>query len=252
MIKVSIIMSCFKSNSKLLKKSIESLQNQSFKKFELIIIDDGISKICKKIVRNQASKDKRIKILQNKKNMGLPYSLNKAIKYSSGEYIVRADDDDFSHKNRIELQVNFLRKNKDISVLGSNAKINLIYKKKYILSKFPLKNKNIIKTLPFYNPIIHSSVCMRKKIFRDYKYDKNFLKAQDYKLWQILAKNKIQFENLPQKLITLNKLKPPTILDIIYEIKVKYRHNSLFRNFVLSINIPIILVKVLINNFFYN
>ena len=67
MIEVSIIMSCFKSNSTLLKKSIESLQKQSFKKFELIIIDDGISKICKKIIRNYASIDKRIKILQNKK-----------------------------------------------------------------------------------------------------------------------------------------------------------------------------------------
>ena len=136
MIEVSIIMSCFKSNSTLLKKSIESLQKQSFKKFELIIIDDGISKICKKIIRNYASKDKRIKILQNKKNMGLPYSLNKAIKFSSGKYIVRADDDDFSHKNRIKFQVNFLKKNKDISVVGSNAKINLIYKKNFFFLNF--------------------------------------------------------------------------------------------------------------------
>ena len=100
--------------------------------------------------------------------------------------------------------------------------------------------------------IIHSSVCIRKKIFQNYKYDENFLKAQDYKLWQILAKNKIQFENLPQKLITLNKLKPPSILDVIFEIKVKYLHNSLSKNFFLSMNIPIILIKTLVNNIFYN
>ena len=58
------------------------------------------------------------------------------------------------------------------------VKINLIYKKNFFFSKFPLKNKDIIETLPLYNPIIHSSVSLEKKIFQNIKYDENFKKLK--------------------------------------------------------------------------
>ena len=250
MIEVSVIMSCFKSNPRLLKKSIQSIKEQSYKKHELIIIDDGVSKNCKKIISDFALKDKRIKILKNKKNMGLPYSLNKAIKYSSGEFIFRADDDDFSHKDRIKIQLDYLKKNRDISVLGTNAKINLIYKKKFFFSKFPLKNSKIVKTLPFVNPIIHSSICARKKIFKKYKYDERLLKAQDYDLWQRMSKNSVILENLPNKLVTLNKLNPILLIDFLYEIKVRLKHNSIIDNLYLIFYLPFSLLKIIFNKFF--
>ena len=68
----------------------------------------------------------------------------------------------------------------------------------------------------------------------------------------ISKKIKFNLKIYLKKLITLNKLKPILILDVIFEIKVKYLHNSLSKNFFLSMNIPIILIKTLVNNIFYN
>ena len=251
MIESTVIMSCYKSNKRLLKKSILSILNQSYKKFEFLIVQDGPDSDLELILKSFLKKDKRIRIIKNKKNMGLPFSLNKAIKISKGKFIIRADDDDISMSNRIELQINFLKKNKNIDILGTNALIKCLYNKKNINTKFPYNNYEIEKTLNLINPIIHSSVCCRKKIFRYYKYDVNFVKAQDYDLWLKLMKVNIKFCILPYKLVTVYKFKPSSFKKFKYEILAKIRNISL-KNYLMNIFfIPVSFLKILILNSIY-
>ena len=111
---VSVIMSIFKRVS-FLDEAIESVLNQTFANFELLIVveyseeQENINNyIFKKF------KDKRIRIINNKERLGFAESLNVGIKSAKGKYIARMDDDDISLPLRFEKQVNFLEKNKDI------------------------------------------------------------------------------------------------------------------------------------------
>ena len=85
---VSIIMSVYNDELNL-ENAIKSIINQTHKNFELIIIDDGSNKNTKK--NYKSLKNKRIRIFHNKKNCGLAYSLNKAIKKSKYDLIARMD-----------------------------------------------------------------------------------------------------------------------------------------------------------------
>lgn len=108
--KVSVIMATYNPPKSFLMTSIKSVLNQSLKDFEFIIVNDGSNEKTIKLINKCLKLDKRIKILNNKKRIGLTKSLNKAIKKARGEYIARMDDDDISRNNRIEKQLSFLKK----------------------------------------------------------------------------------------------------------------------------------------------
>ena len=110
--KISVIMSVF-NGSKFLADAIQSILNQTFKEFELIIIDDGSTDNSLNIIRSFESGDSRIKVI-SKLNEGLAKSLNAAISASQGDFIARMDADDISYKNRLEKQYEYMQKNKSI------------------------------------------------------------------------------------------------------------------------------------------
>ena len=99
---VSFIMSTYGENPLFLNKSIKSVFNQSYKNIELILVDDGNSKL---IIED---KYKKIKLITNNKNEGLALSLNKAIKVANGDFIARIDSDDINLSKRINIQINTL------------------------------------------------------------------------------------------------------------------------------------------------
>ena len=113
---VSIIISYYNEKQNNFTKSIRSILNQTFTNFELIIVQDGGNEL-------ELPSDHRIIKIINEKNEGLGSSLNKALKISKGEYIARHDADDISLPNRIQVQLDFLKKNPDIDLLGSAAYI---------------------------------------------------------------------------------------------------------------------------------
>lgn len=116
--KVSVMMSVYNAQ-KYIKEAINSILSQTFNDFEFIIIDDSSTDNSLEIARQYAKKDRRIRLIRNKTNLGLTRSLNKAIKLARGNYIARQDADDFSEKNRLESQFNFLEENKDIFLCSS-------------------------------------------------------------------------------------------------------------------------------------
>lgn len=125
MAKVSIIMGVFNGANKV-EKSVRSLLCQTFTDFELIICDDGSTDNTYDILCNLKRLDKRIIIIKNKVNKQLAYTLNKCIEISTGTYIARMDDDDYSHPDRLKKQVDFLDTHKEFALVGTS--INYIDK----------------------------------------------------------------------------------------------------------------------------
>lgn len=106
---VSVIIRTFERPN-LLKKAIESVLNQTFKKFELIVIDDCSSDNTPEVVKAYANEDKRIRYIRNKVNIGHINTLNKAINAANGKYIALLDDDDVWLPQKLELQVSKMEK----------------------------------------------------------------------------------------------------------------------------------------------
>jgi len=188
-VRVSIVMSVYNS-AKFLKKSILSVLNQTYKEFELIIINDGSTDSSVDIIKQ--FKDERIKLYENSQNKGLIYSLNKGISLSTGTYIARFDADDICSPDRILEQVNYLENNRDISIVGSNATLFLdtlpfIRKKVKVLKT----SEEIKSELLFRNKLLfHPSIMLRKSIFQestDYRYNPDHQMCEDFGLWQLLS-----------------------------------------------------------------
>lgn len=185
---LSVIIPTYNS-SKFIDNTIQSILNQTYKNFELLILDD-----CSQddtIQKIQNYKDKRIRILKNDINKGYIFSLNKLISISKGEFIVRNDHDDISIENRFEIQLEEFKKNKDLFICGGQIEtIGLIQKK----ISYPLKRYDLISFMFFNNPIHHPTV-MIKSCMIDKKenfYNENFCPSEDYYKWtKIIPDNKI-------------------------------------------------------------
>ena len=180
-IKISVLMSTY--NGKIyLKDCMNSILKQTHKKFEFIIIEDGSKDKSLNIIKS--FNDKRIKLIINKKNIGLSKSLNKGLKIATGKYIARIDADDISKKNRLKYQLDYLEKNKDIGVLGTDIVIineekktlNFLNFFKIFNQKFNLKllfykqkpdtHERCLWFLLFKNCFYHSTVMFRKNLIK--------------------------------------------------------------------------------------
>ena len=116
---VSVIMPVYNCETTL-SEAIDSIMNQTFQDFELIICDDCSNDCSKKIALDYANcYPQKIKVIANERNSKLHYSLNHCLKYAKGKYIARMDGDDISFPERLEKQVHFLEKHPDIPEVGS-------------------------------------------------------------------------------------------------------------------------------------
>ena len=189
---VSTILCCHVVNDQLLT-SIKSIINQTYNNHELIILFDNPNLNDFINLKNKTIEyGSKIKIifLQNDKNYGLTYSLNKAIKHSSGSLIMRQDSDDISINTRMQRLVDYLINNPQKDLVYSNVIIindkNEIIKNK----KNYLLINSFFSSYNFRNSISHPSIMFRKEIF--YKinsYDLRFLVSQDYDLVHRFIKN---------------------------------------------------------------
>ena len=138
---VSVIIPYF-NKQKYISRTIYSVLNQSFKDIEILIVFDDSKKNDLKILKSFAKKDKRIKIIVNKNNLGVAKSRNKAIKQSKGEFIAFIDADDIWKKDKLKFQVNYMKKN---NILFSHTSYKIINENEKIIGKFKVKKILIIK-----------------------------------------------------------------------------------------------------------
>ena len=114
---VSIILPYYKKKI-YIKDTINSILDQTYQNFEIIIIDDELSDESIKVLNEIKNLDKRIIVIKNLKNLGAGYSRNEGIKISKGEFLAFCDCDDLWNKNKIDFQLKFMkRKNIDEVIL---------------------------------------------------------------------------------------------------------------------------------------
>ena len=196
---VSIILPVYNSE-KYVTECLESIIIQTYKNWELIIIDDGSTDSSNDIVSAFILKVNNSVNYIKLSHHGLPYCLNYAIRKANGKYIARIDADDIMLPTRLEKQVIYLEQNSKIGILGTNAyEINEKGEIFNILTK-PQGHLKIKNACSYDCPILHPSVMMRKAIFFKYYYNELYPSPEDYDLWIRLI-NIIQFDNLQEVLI---------------------------------------------------
>ncbi len=125
---VSIIMPAYNC-SKCISESIESVINQTYKNWELLIVDDCSNDNTLDVINNYAQLDTRIRVFKNEKNSGQVVSRNKALKIAKGKYIAFLDSDDLWKERKLYIQINLMQKNNLPFTFSNYERINVENKK---------------------------------------------------------------------------------------------------------------------------
>lgn len=198
---VSIVLPAYNCE-KYIHATIDSLLNQTYQNFELLIINDGSTDGTTKIIDTYT--DSRIQLINNSKNEGLIFSLNKGLALAKGKYIARIDADDICLSTRIEKQVQWLEKNTNTVILATQ--IQLINEEGLVVGHWTLDQqkttaKHIKNAMLWHCCIAHPTVMMRSKIIKQYQYATNQKHSEDYGLWlEVLSDNYI-IEKIPEPLL---------------------------------------------------
>jgi glycosyltransferase involved in cell wall biosynthesis len=182
-IDISVILPIYNCKN-YISECIDSVLNQTYKNFELIIIDDCSTDGTYELV--SSIKTPKIKLFKKEKNTGYTNSLNFGLSIATGKYVARMDGDDVCHLERFEKQINFMENNPDIILCGTNYKIlgsDEIITNNYTHSLLML---DLIDKCPF----AHPTIFMRTEVLRKYNlnYMSEYEPAEDYKMWTILSK----------------------------------------------------------------
>ncbi len=184
---ISVFMGTYNEKSKKQAASaIDSILAQTWTDFEFLICDDGSSSRFYKWLRAYCSKDARIRLLRNEKNKGLAATLNRCLREARGSYIARMDADDFSKKERLAKQADFLNRHPNYALVGSSA---WMFGRDGVwgvrrMEQYP-KKTSFLQTSPF----IHPSVMIRKEVLTavgGYNESPAVLRAEDYELFMRL------------------------------------------------------------------
>lgn len=180
MCKITVLMPVYNCE-KYLRESIESILNQTFNDFELIVINDCSTDQSREIIKSYD--DERIVLIENDKNLGISESLNKGLAIAKGKYIARMDGDDISFKNRLVKQYEFMEKNKDIGLCGTHVEV--FNKSNSRIHRCPIENEEIRVLQIFNSAFAHPTVMIRNRILKKYnlKYDSYYDGMEDYHLW---------------------------------------------------------------------
>lgn len=172
-------MSVYNETLKELSRSINSVLNQTYNNVELIIVNDNPhNKIVSNFLEKKAKEFNNIILKKNVNNLGLVSSLNKAIFYSSGEFIARMDADDYSYPDRFMRQLNYLKVN-NFDLIGGN--INLVEENGGEIGtlQFPRNNKSVRQNIKWGNCLPHPTWFGKASLFKRLEY-RNVPYCEDY------------------------------------------------------------------------
>ena len=175
-----------RNGEKYIKESIDSILKQTFTDFELLIMDDGSTD--RTVERIERYTDERIRLIRRKHNF--IRNLNEGLELALGAYIARMDADDIMHTERLRIQLKRMKKNPNITVCGTWAKI--FSDKGNERNVFHFGHEIIcepVLELLKYNMLLHPSVMVKKEfLFNHHIKYQNYPYVEDYKLWFDIAK----------------------------------------------------------------
>jgi glycosyltransferase involved in cell wall biosynthesis len=196
--KVTVIMPCHNAAG-YIDQAIRSILIQSFRDWELLIIDDHSTDGSWEQALKYASD--RIKVFRNESNLGNSHTLNRGIALASGQYIARMDADDLSFPDRFGKQLDFLLHNPEVDAVGCGLfKVSRDLSSVLASSSYPVHHKEIVRLVPFrklafiFGPNIHIAdgcVMARTAWFRTWRYDETIRIAQDFDLYYRARMNSV-------------------------------------------------------------
>ncbi len=200
---ISVLMSVY-NGERFIKEALDSIINQTFTDFEIILIDDASTDNTPQILGGY-TQENLIKIT-NSKNLGLTRSLNKALTVAQGKFIARQDADDISHPERFRRQSDFLLASPEIGLLGTSYYVIDQHGQILDISRPPTADDQLRKSLERGNIFCHGSVMMRRDILEKVGgYNEYFRVTQDYDLWLRLSEHS-QIANIDEILYRLRFL----------------------------------------------
>lgn len=182
--KVSVILPVYNAE-KYLRDAVDSILAQTFRDFELIIINDGSTDGSRQII--DSYNDDRIVKVDNDGNRGLIYTLNRGVELSKGIYIARMDSDDVSLPRRFEEQVKFLNRHPSIGFLGANGYFIDKDSKPFKLQTHTLSPRFTKTSLLFTATYMHPVMMIRRDLLVENPYREHFKHIEDFDLWERLS-----------------------------------------------------------------
>lgn len=177
--KVSVLMPVYKTNEQYLREAIESILNQTFTDFELLIVDDCPAEPRTDVVKSY--QDPRIKYYQNEVNLGISQARNRLIELAQGEYLAVFDHDDVSLPTRLEKEVAFLDQHPNYGVVSCQSK-SLISGNPIT---HPCSDEEIRVDLMLNCSMMHPATMLRKSVLKQHhiQYEEQFSPSEDYALF---------------------------------------------------------------------
>ena len=199
---ISVIMSTYNEPVSYISHAVSSILAQTYMNIELIIVADNPDN-CEAVayLHQISSHDPRVRLIINKRNLGLPKSLNIALDHASGAYIARMDADDISMPERLEVQTAFLRENQ-LDLVGSNIR--------YMDSQgvetgkethYPTSDDCIKRYLRLASPIPHPTWMIRRTVFTEIGGYESYPASQDYEFISRMALRGYRLGNIEQPLL---------------------------------------------------
>lgn len=193
---VSILMPVY-NTAPYLKEAMDSMLSQTFKDFELIVLNDCSPDNADEIL--DTYNDTRIVRYKGERNMGLSNVLNAGMDIAKGKYIARMDSDDISLPNRLEIQVKYMEEHPDIDLCSCGMKMFGAKDDIWVRDSDPEKVK---VTALFFSPILHASSIWRKESFDKHslRFRQEMVPAEDYDMWCRALSKGLKLVNLPNVL----------------------------------------------------
>jgi glycosyltransferase involved in cell wall biosynthesis len=197
---VSVVLAVF-NGERYVRQAMESLFAQTFRDFEIVVIDDGSTDGTPGILRGYD--DSRVRIVRNERNLGLIASLNRGLREAAGEYVARIDADDPSHPERFAKQVDFLDRHPEVALVGTLGRCIDDTGRQFMHGpdRRPTGHDDIWESLLQKNTFLHSSVMYRREVVQALGgYDPTARHAEDYALWLLIAERH-RVANIPEQLV---------------------------------------------------
>jgi glycosyltransferase involved in cell wall biosynthesis len=193
---ISVVLPVY-NTEKFIAQAIQSILNQTFSDFELIIIDDGSTDGTLKILTEFKNQDKRI-VLLSRQNRGIAETLNEGIHVALGSWIAIMNADDIALPNRFERQLEWIgQTNADIC----GSWVQFFGTSNSRILTHPQSNEAIRMGLLFGCVFAQPSVMMKTALVRKLQYDRAWKVAEDYDLWERATHHGWQMANVPEVLL---------------------------------------------------
>lgn len=198
---VTVLMTVYNAE-RYLREAVESIEAQTYKNWELVIVDDGSVDRSREILRKLAKNNRKVRPVYLKRNHGVSYASNAGLAKARGQLLGRMDADDIAMSDRIEKQVKYLLANPQVVAVGGQCELIDANGETVGVKQFPTKPEVIKNALFMYNPLQHPSMMINLEKIGDNKlqYRDESVLAHDLELLLMLLPYG-EIANLPETIL---------------------------------------------------